>query len=308
MFPLLSAEDASSYVSFHVDWDPTCDLSIQMPAITAFRDTILDFRTRYGRLFPWQQTRDPWAILLSEVMLQQTTTSRVEEKYRLFLEKWPTPRDLSRSTLDELLAAWSGLGYNRRALALYRTACATEQWNWTLPSDKETLLSLPGIGPSTAAAIRCFSYGIADVYLETNVRRVLLHCFFPSEEGVKDNRLIPILQEMVSHIDDIRQWYYALMDYGVLLSRLVPNPNRRSASYTRQAAFKGSDRELRGRIIFLATHQGPQSLDALAAVLEEFEMERIIRAVDALQKEGFLEKRDGLSAAESTPVYGLRRG
>ncbi|AEC01518.1 HhH-GPD family protein [Parasphaerochaeta coccoides] len=307
IFPELSADEASTYASGGIAWDSLSSDAERDAAISHFMGTVLDFRHRHGRHFPWQQTRDPWPILLSEVMLQQTTTARVLEKYRLFLEIWPDFRSMASVSLVDLLAAWSGLGYNRRALALRQTAIRSEEWGWTLPDDRESLLSLPGIGASTAAAIRCFCYDLRDIYLETNVRRAVLHWFFPDEEGVKDKRIEPILLYAAKRVDDIRQWYYALMDYGVLLARLVPNPNRRSSSYARQTAFKGSDREIRGRIIFMLTHQGPRDKVALMEALGSSDEARLQSILDALQAEGFIEERPASMAAENSPLYGVKK-
>lgn len=311
VFPALSAEDARVYAAHSISWDSLFSEKERGTAVTHFIRIILEFRQHHGRVFPWQQTRDPWPVLLSEVMLQQTTTARVLDKYRLFLEKWPDFQSMASSSLEDLLAAWSGLGYNRRALALRQTAVRSEEWGWTLPCDRAALLSLPGIGPSTASAIRCFCYAIPDIYLETNVRRTVLHWFFPDEEGVKDKRIEPILLRAAERVEDIREWYYALMDYGVLLARLVPNPNRRSSSYTRQAQFKGSDRELRGRIVFMLTHQGPQKKATLMEALGDPDEDRVQSILEALDKEGFIEERpvgeESGSVAEDEPLYGLKK-
>lgn len=164
-FPTLPTEEAAYYLR------PTFDQTPE--GYKSFVRTILGFYEAHGRQFIWRETSDPYRILLSEVMLQQTQTSRVMPKYELFLSLWPTLKDLAGSPpLDELLYHWKGLGYNRRALNLRKSAIASEKWGgWSLPKNQAELLSLPGVGKATAAAIGAFSYQERTIYLETNIRR-----------------------------------------------------------------------------------------------------------------------------------------
>ncbi|MGE4584378.1 MAG: DNA repair protein [Sphaerochaeta sp.] len=285
-FPQLSAEEASSYL-----WPP---FTVDPASLQDFRTRILNFYARYGRKFAWRETNDPYHILLSEVMLQQTQTNRVAPKYALFLSLWPTFRDLAGAPLDELLFHWKGLGYNRRALNLRKSAKMTEAWGWTIPSDPELIASLPGVGKSTSAAILAFSYQKQAIYLETNIRRVLLTCFFSDREQVKDKELESLLALLLEGVDDYRQWYYALMDYGVLLKQLLPNANVRSAHYAKQGRFEQSNRQLRGQIIHLLSDTGAKSSDELMRILAHFTGERIEYCLSQLCTEGFVQETDGV--------------
>lgn len=269
----------------------------------AFRGIVLDYYWCFGRSFPWRETRDPWSILVSEVMLQQTQTERVLPKYLAFLEAFPRPADLASSPLDRLLGLWSGLGYNRRALALKRAAAMlAEEGGGRFPADEEGLLALPGVGPYTARAVAAFAFGLPTVFIETNIRSVFLFHFFPGVEGVTDATLEPLVRASLSLRDggtpdeaDPRSWYYGLMDYGVFLKRSHGNPNRRSAHYAKQSPFADSKRRIRGAILREIGARAGVGLDpeGLAARLP-FASERVGEALAELVAEGFLEYRDGV--------------
>jgi A/G-specific adenine glycosylase len=284
-FPNLSTEEAAYYLK------PT--FSQTSEGYEAFIRTILGFYEAHGRRFDWRETSDPYRILLSEVMLQQTQTIRVIPKYVLFLSLWPTFKDLSQAPLDQLLFHWKGLGYNRRALNLRKSAMVSERWGWTLPKEQDELRSLPGVGKATAAAIGAFSYHERTIYLETNIRRVLLHCFYPDQEGVKDKELESLLAHLVQRVEDPKQWYYALMDFGVLLKGLIPNSNVRSAHYTKQAKFENSNRQIRGQLIHLLADTGAKEQDQVTSLLSRFEEERVMYCLVQLVKEGFVEETEG---------------
>jgi len=230
-------------------------------------------------------------------MLQQTQTGRVLPKYEAFLSQWPDFSSLAQASTEELLSVWKGLGYNRRALNLRTSARMTQAWDWTIPNDKELIESLPGVGKATSAAIRSFCFGEKSVYLETNIRRVLLSAFYPEEDEVKDKELELLLYKLSLINEDMKSWYYALMDYGVLLKALFPNANRRSAHYTKQKKFNDSNRQIRGLLIHLLTDTGSKPLSAIYDLLSPFEDERIHLALEQLQQEGFVQEKEG--------VYGL---
>ena len=255
----------------------------------SFAAFVLDFYDRYGRKFPWRETDDVYRVLLSEMMLQQTQTGRVLEKYQEFLTLWPTLEDLAQAPFDQLLDHWRGLGYNRRALNLKRCAQASEAYGYTLPCDEKALLARPGIGPSTAAAIIAFSYHKPVIYLETNIRRVLLFAFHPEEEAVEDRILRDDLKRLLPLAGDGKRWYYALMDYGVLLKHLVPNPNARSKGYHRQSRFEGSNRQVRGMLVHALSESGARDIQALYGMLP-FEPERIDKALSDLVRDGLVSR------------------
>ncbi len=285
-FPTLSAGDAHAYLLPPFTHTPD--------SLASFRALVLDFYESHGRKFSWRETQDPYAILVSEVMLQQTQTSRVAPKYEEFLNTWGTLEELSEATVLDLLSLWKGLGYNRRALYLRQSAQLSEQWGYRLPADEAELLTLPGVGKATAAALMAFAFNKRSIYIETNVRRVILHCFFPNESNVTDKAVTEVLNALADEITDFRSWYYALLDYGVLLKALLVNPNRRSAHYSKQAAFENSNRQIRGLLIHHLTEGGPQPVEQINTTLSEFCDQRIHYCLSALAEEGFVEEEDGV--------------
>ena len=272
-------------------------------AISTFQHIIYDYYTDHERAFPWRESCDPYHILLSEMMLQQTQTHRVLPFYEKFLSTWPTFKEMSEASLTDILSLWKGLGYNRRALALKKIAlAAVEKYAGTLPDDQKLLMELPMIGPATSAAVLAFAYRRPALYLETNIRRVLLYFFFDGVEGVKDRQLYELLERVLDP-EDPKNWYYAFMDYGVFLKRKVPNPNRRSAHYTKQGKFENSNRQIRGELLTIFTQQGALSIDTIVNSLS-FPCERIQCCIDALEREGFITSE--ASVAEEAPVYQIR--
>ena len=217
---------------------------------SVFVETVKNFYTAWGRHdLPWRQTHDPYKILVSEVMLQQTQVVRVMAKYEEFLSLFPTVDSLAQAPLGAVLTLWQGLGYNRRAKLLH--ACAqtvVREYKGVWPRDITLLRSLPGIGPYTAGAVAAFAFSIPSTIIETNVRTVYLHHFYPDETNVSDALLLPIIKATLDQTDP-RSWYYALMDYGSHLKQTVGNKNTQSKHYTKQSKFEGSDRQIRGAII-----------------------------------------------------------
>jgi A/G-specific adenine glycosylase len=206
------------------------------------------------RDLPWRRTRDPYEVLLSEVMLQQTQVTRVVGRYEAWLAEFPTLDALAAAPLEPVLAAWQGLGYNRRAVALKRAAeQIVERFGGQVPANEAELRSLPGIGPATAAGILAFAFGQPAVYLETNVRAVFLHELFADSDAVTDRNIVPLAAAAVDEASaqglGPREWYYALLDYGSHLKRTLPNPSRRSAHHTRQSRFEGSRRQKRAWLL-----------------------------------------------------------
>jgi A/G-specific adenine glycosylase len=262
--------------------------------IGAFRKKIYAYYRTHRRDFPWRRTRDAYRILVSEIMLQQTQAPRVIEPYQKFMAEFPTVQALAGSPSSKVIKVWQGLGYNRRALNLQRTArivCETNKG--IVPADYEALLALPGIGPSTAAAVAAFAYDRPGVLLETNVRSVFIHFFFPRRKKVSDKELLPLIEKAIDR-ERPRDWYYALMDYGVMLKATAPNPSRRSRHHKKQSRFKGSDRELRGAILRSLTQRArsPVTLaESVRAELQTLDQKKFERQLAALIAEGFLELR-----------------
>lgn len=257
---------------------------------------------RLYRVLPWRCIDDPYAVLVSEVMLQQTQVARVEKHWTRFLGLFPTIDALAAAGTADVLAQWQGLGYNRRALALKRAAevCAAERGG-KLPDTAEELEALPGIGPATAAGVMAFAYNRPSVYIETNVRTVFLHELFPACDKVSDRQLAPLVAATCPE-DDARAWYYALLDYGAHLKTLVANPSRRSAHYTRQSAFEGSRRQKRAELVRIVLAEPGIGADELAKRLDVFERAAGRDGVDAatfdsivgdLVTEGFFRNEEG---------------
>jgi A/G-specific adenine glycosylase len=221
-------------------------------------------------------------------MLQQTQVSRVVGHYGAFLERFPDPATLARSSLADALALWQGLGYNRRCLGLHRAASEiVSRFDGRVPRSVEDLESLPGVGHSTACAVAAFAFGTPAVFIETNIRRVFIHWFFPARKTVHDREILPHVERTVDR-GHPGEWYNALMDYGTWLAGRVENPNRRSSHHTRQAAFEGSRRQLRGKTLALLVDKQPRRIATLASELgtTEARLAPILRELDA---EGFLD-------------------
>jgi A/G-specific adenine glycosylase len=226
-----------------------------MPRIADFRKIVWKHYKTHGRDLPWRHTKNPYFILVSEIMLQQTQVTRVSIFYPRFIKKFPTVSSLANASLRAILKEWQGLGYNRRAVSLKRSAeIIIQKFGGKIPHFREELESLPGVGPGTAGAILAYAFDIGTPFIETNIRRVFIHHFFPNKEKISDTEIVPLIEAALPRTNP-RDWYYALMDYGTFLAKTVPNPNRRSRSYHQQSQFKGSQREVRGKIVrLLVTH------------------------------------------------------
>jgi A/G-specific adenine glycosylase len=253
--------------------------------VNEFRALVWNHYRRAGRhALPWRNTRDPYHIVVSEVMLQQTQVARVLSFYSKFIKAFPSFRALAEAPRREILRQWQGLGYNRRAVALQRLAVEIIRKNrGALPRDRAALERLPGIGPATAGSILAFAFNKPAPFLETNVRRAFIHHFFPKRRGVTERELKKLAAATLDRKNP-RAWYYALMDYGSWLVKQVPNPNRRHARYRRQPKFSGSTRELRGKVLRELLGRPRLSPRALALKLRE-PLPRILRTLAALEKE-----------------------
>jgi A/G-specific adenine glycosylase len=255
--------------------------------VRRFRGIIYRHYRAHKRKMPWRQTHNPYHILVSEIMLQQTQVERVMGKYWEFLAKFPDFETLARAPWPEVLAVWQGLGYNRRALSLKRLAQEVmENWGGVLPTSAEDLRSLPAIGPATAGALLAFAFERPVVFIETNIRRVFLHFFFAEQESVTDREILPLLEETLDR-KQVRDWYYALMDFGAELKKTGPNPNRRSAHYARQSPFNGSNREVRGLILKALLGEPVFSMEELAQAIG-ISPDRTGAALEQLLAEGFV--------------------
>ena len=276
------------------------------------------YKTSGRHDMPWRQNRDPYRIVVSEIMLQQTQVSRVTPRFLEFVELFPDVFALAASPLSAVISSWTGLGYNRRARFLHETAKRIVQEHaGRVPQRVEELRRLPGIGPNTAASITCFAYDTHVVFIETNIRRAFIYEFFSEEADpaapepslfgdslvaektgtpvflprvqrarVDDAELFPLIEQTLDY-EQPREWYYALMDYGSELARYVPNPNRASRHYVRQSTFEGSRRQIRGRIIRALS--GARCVELADLVHEAgVDKDNLADILDDLQNEGLV--------------------
>jgi len=257
--------------------------------IRSFQKTVYDFYALNKRSFPWRKTKDPYHILVSEIMLQQTQTDRVVPKYTQFLEAFPTIESLAHAPLKKVLQRWQGLGYNRRGLMLHKAAqVVVKDYTGVIPTDKDALMKLPGIGPYTSGAVMAFAYNKPIVMIETNIRTVFIHHFFREHGAVHDKELLPLIEATLD-TSNPRKWYSALMDYGAHLKKTHANPNRKSVHHTKQSLFKGSDREIRRAIIRTLTEKSMSKQDLFKTLVSyTISSDRFEKILTKLIKEGML--------------------
>lgn len=267
------------------------------PTPRTFTEPLLAWYERERRDLPWRHTRDPYRLLVSEVMLQQTQAARVVDRYRAFLALFPTAGALAAALPADVLAAWSGLGYNRRALALHRAARIVTRDGW--PHDSAGLRRLPGVGPYTAAAVASFAWGEPVAAIDVNVRRVV--------ERVQRRRQAPAaLDRRMARflpVERAASFNQAMMELGATVctarapacprcpvastcrSRgLVDPPRWRRASA--QPRFEDTDRYLRGRVVaglVAGAAPSPEGIDA----------GRMERVLDGLERDGLVVRRGG---------------
>ncbi len=263
--------------------------SLTAAQIRAFRKKIYDYFDAEGRDLPWRKRLNPYRVLVSEIMLQQTQVERVVQKYQEFLSAFPDFSALASAPLPKLLALWSGLGYNRRALALKALAQKVmEDYSGKLPKEAEELIALPGIGKYTAGAVRTFAFNKPTVFIDTNIRRVYIHEFLRTDENIHDHDLMPLVEQTIDKANP-RKWYNALMDYGTMLKQKHVNPNRKSVHYVRQSPFANSNRQIRGKILKALVIRSPLTTAQLVEA-SGIETERILRILAQLSEEGFIKK------------------
>src|SRR3989344_695349 len=271
-------------------------MKIENSKIENFRHDVWDYYKNNGRHnLPWRKTKDPYRILVSEVMLQQTQVSRVIEKYKAFLIRFPNVRRLAEAPLSDVLKAWSGLGYNRRAKFLRAAAeVIVRGYSGRVPKAAIVLRTIPGVGPYTASAVRIFAFNEPDVLIETNVRTVYIHHFFVDtskpigrhklmrgQNTIHDDDIL-LLAKQVAEGQDPRTWHWALMDYGVHIKKLHGNPARRSAQETRKSQFAGSLRQVRGDILRRLTNGK-----------NEIKGKKWEKALAGLEKDGLIKNEKG---------------
>jgi A/G-specific adenine glycosylase len=219
-----------------------------------FQNLVIQYYVDHQRSLPWRQpdaagTFDAYRIMVSEIMLQQTQVNRVIDKYQEFIACFPTSSILATAPLQDVLTVWQGLGYNRRGRFLRDAAVIiTNRHHAQVPNTITDLVALPGIGPNTATAILVYAHNQPLAFIETNIRSVYLHHFFPGSDSVSDKEILRLVEQTMDQSNP-REWYWALMDYGTYLKKTHGNPNLRSRHYAKQSRFEGSVRQVRGEIL-----------------------------------------------------------
>ena len=267
--------------------------------IKKFQDIVWGYYHTSGRDgLPWRKSINTYRVWVSEIMLQQTQVDRVVKFFSAWMKSFPTIQKLAQASQIDILKHWKGLGYNSRALRMKKTAqLITGQYKGKFPTDYNELQTLPGIGPYTAGAISAFVHNQSIVLIETNIRRVFIHHFFNDAIDIHDDEILELVKKTIDK-ENPREWYWALMDYGSFLGRTLNikgkkyNPNIQSKHYTKQSAFTGSDREIRGAIlkILLENHHSV-SKAALAKKIQIFsnDKERIQKIMNQMLREGYFE-------------------
>ena len=233
----------------------------------ALQTRLLSWYEENRRDLPWRRTDDPYAILVSEIMLQQTQVPRVAPRFVEWLEAWPDLESLAAAPLADVLRRWQGLGYNNRARRLQECAAAAVASapcgrRAMLPRTLEGLRALPGIGPYTARAVLVFAHNDDLAAVDANVRRVLTHQLSLAEDlGDKD---LQAVADAVLPRGRSRDWHNAMMDYGSLV---LTARSTGISSRGRQGTFEGSRRQKRARVVRRLLQHGPQPLGDLAAGL-----------------------------------------
>jgi A/G-specific adenine glycosylase len=279
------------------------------PSHAAIRRHVLDWFARERRDLPWRHTSEPWAVLVSEVMLQQTQASRIAERFPPFLARFPTPHAMADASDAEVLAAWSGLGYNRRALNLRRAALAVAASGW--PADVEGLRRLPGIGPYTARAVAALAFGQPVGAVDTNVRRWLIRRY-----GLADHAPTTELQALANALAtaggpgtdalEAASWMHASMEFGATIcavrrprcnecpiARGCPSRGTaRAVPVARQPGFAGSTRAARGAVVraLVSSPDHALPLAALAGIAAE-----PAAILDGLERDGLAHRSGELA-------------
>lgn len=270
---------------------------LSLREIKSFRALIWDYYYAFGRTFSWRNTDNHYHIVISEIMLQQTQTFRVEPKYEQFVARFPNFNTLVAVSLRDILTVWQGLGYNRRVKMLQQIAQRiVDEFNGNLPADPEILVTFPGIGKSTAASICAFAFNMPTIFVETNIRTVFIAHFFSDVEEVHDRDILKLVEQTIDK-EKPREWYYALMDYGVFLKKNVCNHAKQSVHYSKQSRFEGSDRQIRGLILKTLLKNQSMNQDQLIATIDK-ESARVENIIMQLCQEGLVcTENDQLSIA-----------
>jgi A/G-specific adenine glycosylase len=257
----------------------------------AFTDWLLERGGVLFRPMPWRDDIQPYYVLVSELMLQQTQVSRVIPKFEAFVQQFPSIELLAKADLADVLIAWQGLGYNRRARYLHEAArMIIDMHKGEVPNSSKALTELPGIGENTAGAILAYAFNQPSVFIETNIRTVYIHHFYSSHTAINDAVICEKLEVTLDRVNP-RQFYWALMDYGSWLKTAGVRTNSKSTYYSKQSPLKGSVREVRGHIVTQLSQRPKTDLQLRQDVVAD---ERYDQALQGLVKDGLVTIGQGL--------------
>ncbi|NTU58207.1 MAG: Fe-S cluster assembly protein HesB [Chlorobiaceae bacterium] len=254
-------------------------------SVEAFREKIFEFYRHKGRVFPWRLTRDRYAVMVSEIMLQQTQADRVVPRFTAWMERFPDVSALAAASLRDVLQLWSGLGYNARGQRLHRAAAIiVEEYGGRVPSDPSILIRLPGLGPYSSRSIPIFADNFDMATVDTNIRRVLIH-ELRLPESITPAGMLQVAGDILPK-GRSRDWHNALMDFGALE---LTSRKTGIAPLTRQSRFKGSRRWYRGELLRELLAAGELSRQGLEERHADCRY-GIGTIVDALVREGLVEE------------------
>ena len=259
--------------------------------IELFRGKVFEFYSKNGRSFPWRKTTDRYAVMISEIMLQQTQAERVVPKFEAWLQEFPDIPSLASAPLRSVLSLWSGLGYNSRAVRLQRCAAIiNDSFDGIVPGEPAVLKTLPGIGEYTCRSIPVFADNFDTAAVDTNIRRIMIH-----ELGFPEDISPGILQQEAEALvppGRSREWHNALMDYGSLV---LTSKKTGIRPLTRQSKFQGSRRWYRGKLIKELVNTDGMFLEEISEKYAEcpWDIEKII---NDLVSEGLVERQKSTSS------------
>ncbi|HVI69027.1 MAG TPA: hypothetical protein VM581_01070 [Magnetospirillaceae bacterium] len=265
--------------------------SIEPSAIAAFQQMVWSYYRAHKRAMPWRNEPTPYFVLVSELMLQQTQVVRVHQKFATFIHAFPTIKALAEAPLSDVLKVWIGLGYNRRAKFLWDSArMIVADFGGEVPGSQSELTRLPGIGTNTAGAILAYAFNEPAVFIETNIRTAFIHHFFNDNADAVDDDALRQLVAQALPIENPREWYWALMDYGTHLKSTVGAQLHRVSGYKTQSRFEGSNRQIRGQVLKALMDHKHVSSTELAALIPDT---RLAEVCQALSQEGLISSRRG---------------
>jgi A/G-specific adenine glycosylase len=261
-------------------------MTITNQEIIKFQNEVFSFYHSQGRSLPWRKTTDPYKILLSEYMLQQTQVSRVIHYYEKWITKWPTIIFLAGASRKNVLQAWMGLGYNSRGINLHRAAQKiVDDYDGDVVQAMKHYKDIPGVGKYTSRAVQIFATNADIVTVDTNIRRILIYRF-QLAENIPDTELWTLAEQCLPH-GSSRDWHNALMDYGALFltSKKTGIPPK-----TKQLRFQGSDRQIRAKILRQLINQPLSSTD----ISKKYDVDpkRLELIIDKMVKQTLIVKKN----------------